>query len=383
MADETTMTDEQLDAVLEETYTQEDGSTGYVGEEESNEDNGNQVDVSPSDGVDNGQSEEEEEVTHVDETSESNEDPEDISSTEDDDSGEELETNQETDDESAVLENDEGESEATEESDEHYAFQPLRADGKEYPIESMEELYALASKGINADRKWNESSEGRKIASTLSNNDLSMDDINMLVDLKKGNLNAIQSLLKKAGVDPLDIDADALDGSYKPEDHSTGDMELRLNDVISRTKNKPRYQETVNVIMEQWDKGSKSKFYENPEMLEALNVDMQPDESGVSLYDRVSPVAEKLKAMETGHIKSDLEYYMLAGQKVVSTLNQSKASKEEAETKKKATADKKKANISKKKKTATSSRGTASKSKEVNVQDMSDEELDKLLEETN
>jgi len=382
MADETTMSDEALDALLDNTFTEEDGSTGYVDEQSDNAENGSE-DVSPSDDVEEGQSEEEEVETHVDETASEDEDPEDDLSPEDNDGEEKLDTNQEKDDESEVEASEEGESEATEESDEHFAFQPLRADGKEYPIESMEELYALASKGINADRKWTESSEGRRVAATLKNNDLSMDDINLMVDLKKGDINAISSLLKQAGVDPLDIDADALDGNYKPQDRSTGDMELRLNDVIARTKHQPRYQESVNVIMEQWDESSKSKFYENPEMLEALNVDMQPDESGVSLYDRVSPVAEKLKAMETGHKKSDLEYYMLAGQRVVGALNQSKASKQEAETKKQAQADKKKANINKKKKTATSSRGTSSKKKQTDVTEMSDEELDKLLEETN
>ena len=82
--------------------------------------------------------------------------------------------------------------------------------------------------------------------------------------------------------------------------------------------------------MDTWDTASKDKFYEKPEILELLNNDMQADANGFVMYDKVAPVAEKMKALETGPRKSDLDYYMLAGQKVIEAYqrqNQSEAEK--------------------------------------------------------
>ena len=374
------MSDEALDAVLENTVT-DNSEAGYseIGSESGNSED---ADVSPSDDIDAGQSEEEEEATHVDESSESNEDPEDSLSTDEDDDDDEYEESDE--DHEPSDDNSEDSEEADLEADEEpVAFQSLRADGKEYPIESMQELYSLASKGINADRKWNDSAEGRRLASTLKKNGLTGDDINMLVELKKGNRDAIASLLKGAEIDPMDIDVDALDGNYRPQNHSTDDFEMQLDDVITKVKNQPRYEESVSVIMDSWDKQSKDSFYKNPQILELLNVDMQVGADGTSMYDKVSPIAEKMKALETGVKRSDLEYYQMAGAKVLGMMQQSFESKQEAEGRKQAGAQTKRKVISKKKKAAASSRGSSGGgTPQKDVVDMSDEELDKLLEET-
>ena len=372
------MDDAALDALLENTVS-DDSEKGYHevgGEPESGSEN-----VSPSDDVDEGQSEDEEDVNHVDGADSEDEDPEDsLSTDEDEDKDEDGEPEE---DDETLDDNSEDDSEDDSEADEEpLAFQPLRADGKEYPIESMQELYSLASKGINADRKWSEASKGRKVAATLEKNGLTPDDINLLVELKQGKKDAILSLLKDADIDPLDIDVDALDGSYKPNDHSVGDFEVQLDDVVARVKTKPRYEESVNVIMEQWDEQSKKTFYENPQILELLNIDMQPDESGSSMYDRVMPLADKMKALDSGPKKSDLEYYQIAGAKVIESIQQAAQSQATAQERKAQESAKKKKVVSKKKKAAASSGGRPTVVKQVDVSSMSDEELDAFLEKT-
>jgi len=383
MAEDTSsMDDAALDALLENTFTEDDGSTGYVGEEDGS--GSGSEDVSPSDDSDEGQSEDDVSDTHVGETDDNeSEDPEASLSTDEDENDED-----DTEEADTVDETDEGTSEDEFEDDseadeEPLAFQPLRADGKEYPIESMQELYTLASKGINAERKWQDSAEGRKVSATLKSKGLSSDDINLLVELKAGNPDAIASLLKSAKIDPLDIDVDALDGDYKPKDHSVGDFEMQLDDVVARVKTQPRYEESVNVIMERWDGQSKDAFYKNPQILELLNVDMQVGADGSSMYDKVSPIAEKMKALDTGVKKSDLEYYQMAGAKVIDAMQRANQSKEEVKANKQEQETKKRKVISKKKKSAASSGGTTSPKKVVDVTELSDEALDKILEETN
>ena len=381
MADTFDMDDAALDDLLNSTVTDDSNPDGYSEVNENGEivESGSE-NVSPSGDIEAGQSEDDEEETHVDETLDEDEDPEDSLSTDEDeddvDEDEEPGEDHETSDD-----NSEDDSEDDSEADEEpVAFQPLRADGKEYPIESMQELYTLASKGINADRKWTESAEGRKYSSTMKKHGLTMDDISLLVDIKQGDPGAIANLLKQHDIDPLDIDVDALDGAYQKKDHSTGDFELALDEVVERVKVKPRYQESVNLIMDTWDEASKDKFYEKPEILELLNNDMQVDANGFSMYDKVAPVAEKMKALETGPRKSDLDYYMLAGQKVISAYqrqNQSEA--EKANGKQEAKNQKNKA-IKKKKKAAGSSGGRSGAGKAVKeVTEMTDEELDAII----
>ena len=380
--DTSTLDDAALDELLSNTVTDDSSPDGYTDlrDESSESGSGEEPVVSPSDDSEDGQTEEDEVVNGDDQADSSDEDLDGSLSPEED--GEGDESNGATEDDESDDSTPDDESESTDESDEEpVAFQPLRAGGKEYPIESIDELYTLASKGIDADKKWNESSEGRKFASTLKKHNLGMDEINMLIDMKDGNKGAVAQLLSKFDIDPLEIDVDALDGKYEKTDHSTGDFELKIDDIQSRIGHNPRYQESVDIIMSTWDDKSRQMFFENPDILEKLNMDMQTDaELGFAIYDRVSPVAEKMKVLETGAKKTDLEYYVLAGKKVMDAYQKGEDS---AMSKEQSDADKKKARaktIRKKKKAVAPTTGTPAQAKSVkDVTDMTDEELDALL----
>ena len=378
--DTSSISDEALDDILNSTQT-DDSEEGYheIGSESGSSDN---ADVNPSDDIDVEQPEDEETETAVGQTDESPDDSEDSLSTEEDEDGDDLDETDE-DNESSDSDSEDDSEVDSDTEDEPYVFQPLRADGKEYPIENIQELYTLASKGINADRKWQESAEGRRIQSTLKKNKLTQQDINLLVDLKSGNKDAILSLLKNAEIDPLDIDTDALDGDYRPKEHGTNDFEMKLDDVVSKIKTKPRYDESVSVIMDDWDEQSKQTFYDNPQILELLNIDMQTNpQTGFSMYDKVAPLAVKMKSLEQGVVKSDLEYYQMAGARVIDAMERSNQSKADADTNSKNKQSAKKKSIAKKKKAAASSGGKSTGKKAVDVTSLSDDELDALLEET-
>ncbi len=374
MAQETIdMSDAELDAMIANNPSEHE----TIDESGSGDD----TNVSPLDDIDEGQTDENETVTDVGQTDELDDDPEDNLSSEEEES-EVLDDEPEADDEPAEDNPDENTDETLEADNESIVFQPLRADGKEYPIESLQELYTLASKGINSNRKWEESAEGRRMQSTMKKNGIDMDSFNLLIEASKGDHNALLSLLNKNNIDPLDLDTDAFDGNYKPKDHSTNDFEIQLNDVVARVENQPRYQESVNVIMNDWDEASKNEFMQNPQILELLNRDMQLDKDGFSMYDKVSPLAEKLKALETGTRKTDLEYYMDAGKRVITAINQSNQSKADAKEAVKTKAKKKTASNNKRKKSAASSGGQSTTGKSVDVTAMTDEELDAFLDKT-
>lgn len=373
MSDTYGMSDEELDAAIFNNPSEHD----EVGSESGNADNG---DVSPLDDIEE-QVEEVDAGTDVGQSVDTSEDLDDSLSTDDNESVDNVDEPSLEDE--AEVGNSDTELETDLDADnEPIAFQPLRASGKEIPIDSMQELYTLASKGIDADTKWAESAEGRRVASTMKANGLDMNDLNLFIEAKSGNKDAIMSLLKANNIDPLDIDADAFNG-YTPEDHTTGDFELALDEVVGRIKDKPRYNESVNVVMEKWDKTSRDTFYNDPSLLEKLNIDMQVDpDTGFAMYDKVAPLAEKLKLLDNGS-KTDLDYYMQAGQRVIGDLNKQEAIKAEAAEKIKNQKASKQAEIEKKKKAAASSGGKSAGNKAVDVSEMSDEELDKLLADTN
>jgi hypothetical protein len=373
------ISDEELDAVLDQAYqdTPEEtqGEDTNLGSQE--EPTGSEPDVSPVE-------------TDTDESGESDQDSGDAQSgeeeREEDESGSTGEDTPSSDEGEEPVEEDvseDGNSEPEGEKDSEPAekLHPIKANGKEYPIESMDELYRLASMGISAHQKWEAAAEGRKLSKMLKSNGLSIDDVNLLVDIKKGDKAAIANLLKESGVDPLDLDVEASTG-YAPKDYSPSDIELRVEDVVERVKTKPKFEETVNVIMEQWDERSREAFFEKPEILELLNVDMQPDpETGVSMYDRVAPLAEKLKALDGG-VKSDIEYYIEAGNQVVDSINKSKESKTQAKQKATIKKQAQKKKIEQKKKVAAPSKNAGTSSVQPKgFSEMTDEELDKWLSE--
>lgn len=377
MSDFGSMTEEELDAAIFNNPSEHDGDDYDTGSESGNAQEG---DVSPLDDA-NEQVDEVDVDTDVGQSTEADEDLEGSLSTDEDDIEGELDGATEEDEASEGTPEDELDIELDADN-EPIAFQPLRASGKEYPIENLQELYTFASKGIDADKKWAESAEGRKVASTMKANGLDMNDLNLFIEAKGGNKDAIMSLLKANDIDPLDIDADAFNG-YTPKDHSTGDFELALDDVVGRIKDKPRYEESVNVVMKEWDTRSRDTFYNDPSLLEKLNIDMQVDPTtGVSIYDRVAPLAEKLKILDNGS-KTDLDYYMQAGKRVLGDLDKQNAAKADAEQKTQQAKARKQAEIEKRKKAAASTGGKSAGKQAVDVSEMSDEELDKLLADTN
>jgi hypothetical protein len=376
MADTSDMTDAELDSMIENNPSEFD--------ESSSEDHGIQgdPDVKPLDDTEEEQSHDETESTDDGQDEDEYEDSEGSTSTEDEEpevgSEEESEGDDETLEDNSETEQTEESEADNEPSEEQLTLPPLRANGKEYPINDIGEIYTMAAKGVNYIQKMQELSPYRKTVMALKSNDITDDDINLLIDLKSGNKDAVISLLKANEIDPLEVDTDAFNG-YNPKDHMPSDFEVSLDEVVEKVKARPKYEESVGVIMNQWDEKSKESFYRDPKILDLLNIDMQPDpKTGKSMYDLVAPRAEKLKLIRNDG-KSDLEYYMEAGQEVIAELNEAAQKMQKSQETEKKTKTRKKQQINKKKKTVSPSGGKSPNKGYIDFSDMSDEELDSFL----
>lgn len=246
----------------------------------------------------------EEEAEESDETEEEVDEPD--TDVDEESEGDEPDDNPEdTDDEEA----DQPTDESTDEDDkskpqvsETYKF---KAVGTEVDF-TLDELKELASKGLDYTKKMQEIVPWKKQIAMMKEHKVSQDDINLLIDLKKGNVDAILSLMKENGIDPIDVDMDKV--SYKPNDYSTSDSQLQLRETVARlASDKEVYARTERVVDVEWDAMSRSKLLADPNMIEGLHNDIK---SG--LYDKVMPLAFKAKALDGGR-KTDLDYYVEAG----------------------------------------------------------------------
>jgi hypothetical protein len=97
---------------------------------------------------------------------------------------------------------------------------------------------------------------------------------------------------------------------------------LEIEEITGRIQGDEEFKITTNVIDEQWDDTSRQQIAENPNMIMGLHNDIK-----TGLYDKVAPVAMKMKVLD-GNTKSDIEYYMLAGEQLRSAAEAAMKEKE-------------------------------------------------------
>ena len=191
----------------------------------------------------------------------------------------------------------------------------VKANGMEFEF-STEELLKLAPKAMDYTKKMQEISPWRKAISAIQENGLSEEDINLLIEAKKGNKDAITTFLRQTKVDPLDIDMESAQ-DYKPKQYGRSETELAIEEVVKEIYTDPEYKITQDVVDRQWDNESRKAFASNPTMIKGLHEDIK---NGV--FAQVAPEAMKIKLLDNGR-KSDIEYYLEAGKRYYDALSAS------------------------------------------------------------
>jgi len=246
----------------------------------------------------------------VDELEQSVEDSDDDTSLDETEEEESDEDSEETEEDDLDGDSDEDDTEATEDKteadDEEQPVQKLKykANGKDYeftPEEVMERFGQVFAQAQNYTQKMQTIKPWRKTIDAIEQADLSAEDINLAIDVLKGDKDAIAAVLKRTGTDALELDVD--NSQYQPKDYGRNETEIAIKDIVDEIKNDPEYDTTYNVLEKQWDGRSRTAFAENPEMIRQLHIDVK---SG--MYDIIAPIASKLKVYDNGR-SSDLDYY--------------------------------------------------------------------------
>ena len=202
----------------------------------------------------------------------------------------------------------------------------VKANGQEYEFtldEMKSQFGSIFAKAQDYTKKTQALKEYRKTIDIVQNAGISDNDLNLFADVLKGDKEAIATILKRTGVDALDLDVENV--NYAPKNYGRNDTELAIKDIVDDISADKEYVITHNILEKQWDSKSREKFIEDPNMIKGLHIDVK---SG--LYDKLNPIMQKLKIYD-GNSKSDLEYYFMAHDQYMGSQREASSKAEKAE----------------------------------------------------
>lgn len=248
----------------------------------------------------------------IEESMEQPEEDSDDDLTTDDEMEEDAEADSETEsdelDEEVAEEEEQTEEveEAVEDEVEEVQQISVRANGKDYNFtkeEMMKEFPRIFGQAMDYTKKTQAMKPWRKTIDAIEQAKVSHDDISLMIDVLKGDKDAIAEVLKRTSVDALDLDLD--NSKYMPKDYGRDETTLNVKDVIDELSSDKEFEITQKVLSREWDENSFNELTKDPEKIRGLHYDIK---SG--LFDKISPIMEKLKVLDRG-TKSDLEYYAM------------------------------------------------------------------------
>ena len=250
---------------------------------------------------------------------------------------------------------------------------PFKANGAEITVKGIEDQRRLMKMGANYEAKMNGIKPVRVLQKTLeeasiinSDGKIDQDRLNHLLDLDRGDPEAVKALMKRIEMDPMDVDLDEV--NYTPQNHVADEGQIEFDEVIKELEGSESFGSTADVITNQWDKQSRDFFFENPGAMRDLNADIAD-----GVFENINNIVQSEKVQ--GRLKgmSDIQAYI----SVVRSIDEQNAQPDDSPEQRgqvrkadKSSAKRKAASISK-------SRGK-SKPAVINPLQMSDEEFEKL-----
>lgn len=216
----------------------------------------------------------------------------------------------ETEDEDAGATEDDEEAETETQQPQSLTF---KANGQEYSFsdkEIVDQFPRIFGQAMDYTKKMQAIKPWRKTIDAIEQANLQHDDINLMIDVLKGDKEAVAEVLNRTGVDALDLDAE--NTNYVPKDYGRDESTLAIKDVVETISQDKEFVVTENILSKQWDEVSWGEMSKNPQLIGLLHEDVK---SG--MYDKISPMMNKLKVYDGGQ-QSDLEYYKLAAKEYFS-----------------------------------------------------------------
>ena len=255
-------------------------------------------------------------------------------------------------------------------------FTSFKANGKDMKVDNIEDARTLMSMGANYNKKMTALKPHLKLVKMLENNELLTEEkLSYLIDLDKGNPEAIKKLVQTHKIDTLDLDKEQQDADYKPGTYTVHDKELELDSTLDDLKGTDSYATTVDIVSNKWDDTSRRVMLEDPKIIRSIN-----DHVASGVFDKITKVMEHERMLGRLDGLSDLQAYKQTGDMIQSKGGFDKVKEQpNGDPKPKAKANDPK--LSDRKRAAGSTKGSTTKKKAVdenfNPLALSDEDFEK------
>ena len=202
----------------------------------------------------------------------------------------------------------------------------FRANGQDFEFtqeEVLAQFETVFGQAANYTQKMQKMAPFRKMISAIESEGVTHEQLNLAIDALRGDKGAIKKMLETNKIDAYDLTSEDADNTpYVQKNYGKDETSLEIEEITSTIQNDEEFVITTNVIDEQWDSSSRQTIAQNPKMILGLHADIK---SG--LYDEVAPAAMKMKVLD-GNSKSDIEYYMIAGEQLRLRMEASAKSKD-------------------------------------------------------
>jgi len=191
-------------------------------------------------------------------------------------------------------------------ADDHKSFYekvmaPIKANGKTIELRTPEEAIQLMQQGANYTQKMQAIAPHRKVLTMLQNNSLLDEDkLSFLIDLERGNPEAIQKLLKDKNVDVFALDTES-EPTYLGGNHKVSDNEVAFQSNLSELSSTSDGKETLQTINSTWDDASKEVLWGEPGLMPVIHA-----QRANGIYDRI--VSEMDRRRTLGQIAPETTF---------------------------------------------------------------------------
>lgn len=192
-------------------------------------------------------------------------------------------------------------------------FKPFKANGKEITPKTVDDVISLMQMGANYTKKMQAMVPLKRTVETLNKADIKEEDLNFLIDVHKGDKEAIKKLLEKHKVDPLELDMETT--NYVPKNNMISEEDIEylstLEDIQSSV---PKISE---IISTKWDAESKQILLKDPKALIGLHQEIE-----LGRFDEIQAQLEVDRTFGRYKGVSDFQAYIdIVNKKVATQVN--------------------------------------------------------------
>lgn len=204
--------------------------------------------------------------------------------------------------------NDESEQSSTDGNDEpssswdSLSGLDLEVNGTKIKLDTPQEAEQLIKRGLEYNTRINELRNAEQAFETLKAHKLNDPaTLNLMIECRKGNKEAIAKLLAETGIDPFDLQVDEAK-DYTPDNHQISAESIKLDKVLDEVAKLPKGIEIISMVGNDpvWSTDGSAELIgsQAPELLTEL---ANHKESGV--FDEVMDIVTKERAVDNATLR--------------------------------------------------------------------------------